>query len=245
MIIDPVTGHSTDRKRLVSLLVQWSSEAPIIMALLKAGRADQQGIAVLAHTIKLTMDEQPGAFDDRAVACAVVGFLVDTSVRAVVARYLSLAYSMTYDKAKDELYDLRVELTKSYRLKPSDTPAFVALGALVDEPAWVQSYRECRTDIEGTSIEWLRSRTDAVKATLRDFPPLCLVASRDDALCQFPAPGELAVVATAYEKGDEVRIGLSGSPGEGVIAEAKPEWLRVVAHCGKITPERVAEVLEQ
>lgn len=245
MLINPQTGESFDRKRLVSLLVEWSSEAPIILALVKAGRADYQGIAILAQVVKATMDEQPGGFDDRAVAAAVVGFLVDPSVRAVVAKYVSMAHGMEYRTAKDELYDLRVELVQAYHLKPEDTPAFIAVGAITEEPSWVESYRNSSHEISDAGAEWLRTRSPAVQRAVIDFPPMSLVRAKEGVPLHFPAPGELAVVVAAEERDNDIILALAPTPEEQPIAEVRAEWVELVATCGLMTSERVREILSE
>lgn len=243
MLINPQTGEAFDRKRLVTLLVEWSSEAPIILALIKAGRADYQGIAILAQVVKLTMDDQPGGFDDRAVAAAVVGFLVDPSVRAVVAKYVSVAHGMEYRQAKEELYDLRVELVQSFHLKPDDTAAFIAVGAMTDEPAWVESYRKSEQDITGAGAEWLKTRSPGVQLAAMEFPPLCLVRAKDGVPLHFPAPGELAVVVAAEERNGDIILALAPTPEEAAIAKVRAEWVELVATCGRMTADRVREIL--
>jgi hypothetical protein len=245
VLINPSTGESFDRKRLVTLLVEWSSEAPIIMALIKAGRADYQGIAILAQVVKLTMDDQPGGFDDRAIAAAIVGFLVDPSVRAVVAKYLSLAHGMDYRQAREELYDLRVELVQQYHLKPEDTAAFIAVGALTDEPAWVESYRTSDHEFTPAGAEWLKSRSERVQMAMVEFPPMSLVRSKDGVPLHFPAPGELAVVVAGEERNGDIILALAPTPGEDPISEVRAEWVELVATCGKMTSERVKEILTE
>lgn len=245
MLINPQTGEAFDRKRLVTLLVEWSSEAPIIMALIKAGRADYQGIAILAQVVKLTMENQPGGFDDRAVAAAVVGFLVDPSVRAVVAKYVSMAHGMEYRRAKEELYDLRVELVQSFHLKPDDTAAFVAVGAITEEPTWVESYRNCDKDLTSEGIEWLRARSSDAKAAMIDFPPMSLVRAKDGVQLHFPAPGELAIVVAAGEVDGDMALAIAPEPDGDVVAHVRPDTVDLVATCGLMTQERVREILSE
>jgi hypothetical protein len=245
MLINPHTNESFDRKRLVSCLVEWSSEAPIILALVRAGRADYQGIAILAQVVKKTMDEEPGGFDDRAVAAAVVGFLVDPSVRAVVAKYLSVAHGMEYRQAKDELYNLRVELVQAFHLKPDDIAGFIAVGALTDEPAWVESYRNGPHEITDAGADWLKRQPARVQMAMVEFPPMSLVRAKEGTQLHFPAPGELAVVVAAEERNEDIILALAPTPEEHPIAEVRAEWVELVATCGKMTSERVKEILTE
>lgn len=245
MLINPQTGESFDRKRLVTCLVEWSSEAPIIMALIKAGRADYQGIAILAQVVKLTMDDQPGGFDDRAIAAAIVGFLVDPSVRAVVAKYVSMAHGMEYKQAKEELYDLRVELVQSFHLKPEDTAAFIAVGAITEEPTWVESYRTSPHEINEEGVDWIKRQAPRVQMALVEFPPMSLVRAKDGVPLHFPAPGELAVVVAAEERNEDIILALAPTPEDHPIAEVRAEWVELVATCGKMTSERVREILTE
>ncbi len=248
MIVNPHTGKSIDRQRMLSELMQWTTEGPILASMMKAGRADGAGIMALAAAIKALTGKAEGApvVDERELASYMLSFLVEGSVRNVVARYVSMAHSIPYEAAKRDLYEMRMTLAKDYHLGPAEIPYFVVQPPSEPgtEPEWVQRYRELDKDLTPEGEAWLRVRTPAVQAALRQFPPLCMVRANKPLLC--PGPGQIGFVkgVAETEKG-EIVIEVAIRPEDGhPVAGCSPDWLEVVGYCGKITPERVAAVLE-
>lgn len=262
-IIDPRTGTSLDHPKLLSLLMEWTSEAPILNAMMKARRGSPAGLAMLANLVKATAEgnvpDWP-VMDERATAACIVSFLIDSSVRNTIARYVALAHQVPYKRAKMDLYDLRVNLVHEYQLRPNLIPDFnaqqeegqkilMADGTAIDLspkplPEWAERYQQSDQDVDETAAEWLRSLPPDHQEIVRKFPPGCLV--RATFPCHLPAPGEVAIVAGLVGMSDgTVCLGVASSPEpEAITGECKPEWLEAVGFCGRITPERIAEVLD-
>lgn len=261
-IIDPRTGTSIDHPRLLSMLMEWTSEGPILGAMIHARRASPAGLAMLANYVKATAEDVEGwpKLDERATAACLVSFLIDSVVRNTVARYVSLAHQVPYQEAKADLYDLRVNLVQEYRLRPNLIPDFnaqkgdgqkilMADGTEIDLepkplPAWAEQYQGCGQDLNEEAIEALRAMPQEHQELVRRFPPGCLV--RATVPCHLPAPGEVAVVAGLVFMSDgSICLGVASSPEpEAITGECRPEWLEACGYLGRITPERIAEVLD-
>ena len=115
-------------------------------------------------------------------------------------------------------------------------------------PAWaleMQANSELAAD--PVTIEWMRSRPDAVKTLLRRLPPNCIVRGLRPLMV--PWPGHFGIVVSYRERGtvtvihhpSERELVTTGD----VRAECDPDWLETVAFCRGLTPEAVDAILGQ
>jgi hypothetical protein len=233
------------------MVISWMEQPIVLQAMEKAKRADFEG---LCRTIPLIK-----RLNERATAAVATSFLIDAEVRNLIAQYVARSQGIPYKQAKSDLYELRVSLVKDYRLNPTEIPTFIADDghtrtlSLPDGvelpldapelPEWVEKYRAADQDLGPGGIEWLRQQPGVLQEVLVRFPPMCLVRARRP--MQIPAPGEIAFVqaATTLVDGQPVLIVGSGMEPDAPRGECKPADLEYVGAFGRVTPERVAEVL--
>jgi hypothetical protein len=134
-IFDPTTGESNEKDQLLSLLMEWTTEPRLISAMVRRNRADFPGLAILAATVRATLDgsAEGGAqpMTERQLAASALAFLSDSETRNVLARYVAHAHAdqvtgqpgeSKYDAAKRDLYELRIHLQATHHLSPREIP---------------------------------------------------------------------------------------------------------------------------
>lgn len=99
-------------------------------------------------------------------------------------------------------------------------------------PEWFDEWTEARRAIAQDGIDWMRSRPESVKATMRRFPPSCVVLT---------SHGCFGILASVFENGD---VSIRPSPATLSRFRAKAEGLKVVGYWNGLTPERVAKILD-
>jgi hypothetical protein len=270
-IFNPTTGETNEKDRLLSLLMEWTTEPRLIAAMIKRGLADFMGISQLAAMIRRTVDGQDAEGDlavqpmsERQMACAIKAFIDDSETRNVIARYVSKSRGIKYDQAKADLYELRVHLTTTYKINRDEVPRLVMdpvsaeatkVRAEIEqqylnqemvwtnpEPEWVNEYREPQ---EGDVDE------AALTQWLRDRPIEVQNMARNFPPGSVvigvhpmlcPAPGMAAFVKGYADGGVVVSPWLDDSAPQ---ACCNADWLKVVAYRGKVTAEWVASVLDE
>lgn len=109
----------------------------------------------------------------------------------------------------------------------------------------VKNWVEGEWTSDNESLEWIKSRPEAVKKMMLAFPPSCVVKANINLHC--PKPDEFAIVTSFYEPSSEHPNGLitvrDGGEGE-IRHQCEPEWLEVVAYWRGWTPEKMQEVLK-
>lgn len=238
-LINPHTKKTFDEEALLSALMEWTTEQHILSAMIRAGRADEPGIVAFCNLVRATAEKAPEVktMDARAVARSVMSFLVDAEVRNVVARYVSTAHGIRYDQVKQDLYELREYLKGEFRIEPNDVPRFT----MSVEPDWLEEYRNSTDDLNDEGVEFIQEQTPAVQQIIRLFPPMCIITPVRDDINEFQQ-GQLGIVQRVSPEG-VLGISLEFGDDEPVFACA-PEWVRVVAYCGRITPDRIQEVID-
>lgn len=142
MTIFNLSGETNERDRLLSLLMEWTTEPRLITAMVMNGLADFPGIATLAAMVRATLDASEIASEapkegeaqplsERQIAAAILAFLGEAEIRNTVARYVAQVHGDTvapvqgeskYDAAKRDLYELRVHLQSTHHIQPAEIP---------------------------------------------------------------------------------------------------------------------------
>jgi hypothetical protein len=145
-IFNPTTGETNEKAALLSLLMEWTTDGPIMAAMVKAGRADFPGLALLGAMVRSTLDgpqgpqlvgedgqalaepdmDLPPPLEEPQIAAALLSFLVDMDVRKKVADYVSKTRSVSYVRAKDDLLSMRIHLGSTWGIQPEHVPTFCA-----------------------------------------------------------------------------------------------------------------------
>lgn len=110
-LLNPDTDRSYRHEQLLSCLMDWTTEAPILAAMFRAGLATQAEIMELGLMVKIT-EETDGdqGLTDEGLAVALLRFLENGRVRRVIARHVSQAHGVKYMRALRDLKEMREEL---------------------------------------------------------------------------------------------------------------------------------------
>lgn len=134
-LVNPHTGTSLSTPRLLSLLMEMTTEPSILTAMMKAERANAPGLALLADHVRATRDKtpEPMVMNEEQIAASVLSFLVDAEVRGTVARYVSLAHQIPYKEATCDLWEMREEISQAFNLRRGiGVPTFFAEWPVVE-----------------------------------------------------------------------------------------------------------------
>lgn len=110
-IVNPQSGRAYRSEQLLSCLMDWTTEQPIIAAMYRAKLATPAEMIELGLMVKVT--EETGGemgLTDEGLAVALGRFLVSSKVRRVIARHVSRAHGIKYLVALRDLKDMRKEL---------------------------------------------------------------------------------------------------------------------------------------
>lgn len=285
-VINPHTGETFDKDKLLSLLMEWTTEGRLLHAMIGRDRADFVGLLGLVAMVKATADQKavvtPSDIDttgqiadpvpvvpltERQIAAALMAFLVDPVVRKLVAMYVSSAYRLPMKQAKEDLYELREYLKRTFQLTQADIPSlrlspFGPAGtqeaadnaqewvtrkfdnpALAWDPArppaWIEEYKATREALSEHGELWIRGMTSEKQGMARAFPPMSLVVGlHPGMIC--PRQDMLAFVkgyAISEEGLPVLRVSAYEAGGDSM--EVRPEDVELVACCGQITREAV------
>lgn len=166
------TGDTTDKRALLSTLMEWTTDGDIIAAMVRVGAADGEGLYQLALHVKATiedlersklLDGDENALDpqtvpaevmsEKLIAASLVTFLTaerwkngaswpDEKSIDAVAAYVSKVYGRRREAALTDLRHLATELRDRHDLHPREIPRFVRLTG--DAKELVQAHVEAR-----------------------------------------------------------------------------------------------------
>jgi len=114
------------------------------------------------------------------------------------------------------------------------------------EQEWIEKWQEGNLKLGADTMEWMRSRPDAVKAMMRKFPPSCLVRSTKGVHHNIPAPGTIGVIRSYVEPGDDHlngELSVAQHPDSESWGRCVPGDLEVVGYYKGLTPEVVDALL--
>lgn len=146
MTIFTPDGVTNERDKLLSLLMEWTTDRKILAAMVQSGRADFPGLAALAAMIRATLDEgaanvEAQPLTERQVALALLSFLTPDAPYRTVARYIAKAHAADipgkkkYRSALKDLYELGIHLRTTYGVNLEDVPTFVTVGMVAKAQA--------------------------------------------------------------------------------------------------------------
>lgn len=151
------TGDSTDKRALLSTLMEWTTDKGIIDAMIRVGAADGEGLYKLALHVKATIEELERSKlvdgDERAldpqtvpaevmseklIAASLITFLTaerwkngakwpDEKSIDAVAAYVSRTYNRRLEAALTDLRHLATDLRDRHELTPKEIPRFIRL----------------------------------------------------------------------------------------------------------------------
>lgn len=146
MTIFTPSGDTNERDKLLSLLMEWTSDEKIIAAMVTSGRADFPGLAGLAAMIRATLDEgsatpEAQPLTERQIALALLSFMTPDAPYRTVARYIAKAHAADiqgkkkYRAALRDLWELGMHLRTTYGINLGDVPVFVTVGMVAQAQA--------------------------------------------------------------------------------------------------------------
>lgn len=103
--VNPVTGRTKLHDRLLSLLMDWTTEHSVLREMVTAGLADTAGLGYLAARIGYTRKAAPGTIDpagyisEKEAAEYVCGFLAHRDVRKRICQHTHRTYGVPYREA--------------------------------------------------------------------------------------------------------------------------------------------------
>lgn len=149
MTIFTPDGDTNERDKLLSLLMEWTTDRKIIAAMVQSGRADFPGLATLAAMIRATLDEgsapaEAQPLTERQIALALLSFMTPDAPYRTVARYIAKAHAQDipgkkkYRAALKDLWELGMHLRTTYAINLEDVPTFVTVGMVAHAQAEAQ-----------------------------------------------------------------------------------------------------------
>lgn len=274
-IFNPQTGETNERGRILSMLMDWTTEPSIIRDMVRQKRADLPGIAQLAAMVRATVDGKPedGAevqaipLEERQIAAACLAFIVSPTMRKTVANHVSRAHGISYVKAKDDLLTLRIHLGTTYGLQPEDVPPLCAGDPDVvlagaeqevclfnmcmrwpageDAPEWAHEYIMDADSVLSPAAQ------DWLRAQPAEIQAIAqqfppFALVRATQEVTLPAKDHVAIVR-GYEVEDGAAVVMLSAflDPDAARVAAKPEWLELAACRGAITREAVSAAITQ
>lgn len=140
MTIFNLSGETNERDRLLSLLMEWTTEPKLVSAMVQRQRADFPGLAMLAAMVQATRDGgsetsdgvQAQPMTERQMAASVLAFLMDPEVKRAIAAYVATAHAVETQghetkqgAALRDLEDLRRHLKTTHKLGGRDIPRLI------------------------------------------------------------------------------------------------------------------------
>lgn len=105
---------------------------------------------------------------------------------------------------------------------------------------WFEEWIAGGPPMDKDSREWIRTRPPIVQASLRDFPPGCVVKTKPTASKRIPAPGTMGILVSYFENG---LVGVMQSPASCIRAQVHVSELEYVTGRKHWTREDINAVL--
>jgi hypothetical protein len=106
VILSPHTGRSVELDMLLSELMDWTMQPPILEALIKNKVADAQGAMKLAAAIRLAIEDKPEGLTETQAAGVMLQMLGNDRVRVKIARHVAKRHGLEEWQAEADLVSM-------------------------------------------------------------------------------------------------------------------------------------------